>query len=195
MLWFQRHGWAVSQLLSHCQNIYHVPLVHHTPVCFTQHDSFELTVAALRPEAEHTGTGGRCVWRAGKDVRQMRGMKGAVDCAAASCVTSKPSSYYLSFSMSAAHSHPRCTPTRHPSRWCGRLHTRGLLTPGFRESFACSVCEPHAAAWSFTQIMLSPHLSSRVTEWVLEMCCSYLSAEARVHVAGEAVVGILLSWV
>lgn len=70
------------------------------------------------------------------------------------------------------------TPTFHPSCWSGGLPTWGLLTPGFRERFACSVCEPHTAARRFTQIMLSPQLSSRLTEWVLEMGRSYLSAQA-----------------
>lgn len=91
--------------------------------------------------------------------------------AAASCITSK-TSLSLAFLLKVCCALPPTLypchgplPSIHPSPWCGRLPPPGLLTPGFRESFACSIREPRAAARHFPQINLSPHLSPRLTEW------------------------------
>lgn len=83
-------------------------------------------------KSEHTATGGRCVWHAGKGVCQMRRMSG-------SFLQNLP---FVSFPSEHLLRTPtnivplRRTSTCYPSPWCKRLPLPGLVTPGFSGSFA-----------------------------------------------------------
>lgn len=65
--------------------------------------------------------------------------------------------------------YPCHRPLLHLSHWCigslQKVTTLGLLTPGFRDSFAHPTCLPPVVAQHFTPIPLRPRLSSSLIEW------------------------------
>lgn len=65
--------------------------------------------------------------------------------------------------------YPCHRPLLHLSHWCigslQKVSTLGLLTPGFRDSFAHPTCLPPVVAQHFTPIPLRPRLSSSLIEW------------------------------